>query len=162
MDQFGYPVGDIFTYLNDTVESFDRKSPPGSYEELGVIETRNLRNKEIFVCFESGCKQRFYLAKPHQFPIVEEICKSPEKDVMYQKNTEWGLVQARGFKYSFKNFPVIGYVNDKNLEIYGIPMQIYGPGGNGLISRFEKGKNDEYNLYDDKNNLITEWPILTI
>ena len=38
-------------------------------------------------------------------------------------------------------------------------MVFYGSSGNGMISRFEKGKEGEYFLYDKEEKLIESWPL---
>ena len=160
MDQFGNPfnifenlISPLKNQIDNPLEEIQDKKLTSCYEELEPIN--NITEEKIFVCFISQRKQRFYLAKEYQIPIIEEICESSKKDIIYQRNTEYGIVRVKGFKFSLKKVPIIGYINEANSEIYGIPMKIYK---NKFISRTERKENGEYILYDNLNNIISYWP----
>ncbi len=166
----------LFAFLlpqQKPVREFCDDNYPSECQNLGVI-TEKVDKEEVFVCFNSEGKQKFFLARSHQIPIIKKICESPNKDILYEEITECGFVQARGFKFNLPSSdgldhsetgsqngtPVIGYVNNRDRKIYAIPMILYGSSGNGMVSRFEKtGERGEYFLYDKEGKLINEWPL---
>ena len=130
------------------------------YNELGVIETSNLRNKKILVCLESKCKQRFFEAREFQVSIIEVICESEEKDIICYDVSKFPAIKVTGFKFSFKGIPVIGYKSMFGTGIYGIPIQIYGSEGVGVVSSAKKVNETtgEYHLFNAEGELIENWP----
>lgn len=184
-------MDELFSLLltpQKSVEEFGAIENIGSYENVGIID-KNLTDEKLFVCFFIERKQKFFLARSHQLPIIKKICESSDKEIPYEELTGYGLVQAKGFKYILPKsigsppdrsserskrspgedssesidqsggIPVIGYINNRSQRIYAIPMVFYGSSGNGMISRFEKGEEGEYFLYDKEEKLIDSWPL---
>jgi hypothetical protein len=138
-----------------------------SHKKLGII-TEDLTEKKIFVCFLVNQKYKFFEARDYQLLIIKKICESEDKDIFYQEFTEYGIIQARGFKFILDNssyecllekkvdIPIIGYMNDRNEKIYVIPMSLHE---NKTIFRFEEiGNSKEYNIFDKEKNKIEIWP----
>jgi hypothetical protein len=152
MDFFGFMTASF--PMSDT---FPDKEFPRGHDSLIIRDTENLDEKEVFVSFFDKEKEEyvFFLARDYQLDILNKICESSDERIPYDALTTSGFVQAKGFKYLSGNGPVIGYTNNREEEVYLIPMKIYA----NIVSRFEKGEDGRYTLYDTSDKIVESWPI---